>query len=598
MNKAVALASESTPPQSLEQISKQVDEYLQAARWADAKHLLQILLKLSPRNPGFLQRMSVVCNALNEVETAIEWLLKAIKEDLNNPDYHFMLGILYFNATKFDEAIAAYGQAIAHRPTFAEAHSNLGDVFCKKARFDEAIQSYQTAISLMPSAGQIYNNMGLALQRLGRSFDAIASFDRAQELEPRLVTAASNGLLASLYYHGYTAKQVFERHLEFARRFEDPLKVNWRPHTNERSTNRRLRLGYVSADLHNHSVANFAEPIITHHDKERFEVFFYYNNNYCDAVTARFQAAADGWRICTSWSDAQLSEAIRTDKIDILFDLSGHTGGNRLLTFARKPAPIQITWIGYPGTTGLSAMDYRFTDDNIDPPGTPDAFDTEKLVRLPATYPFQPPDESPPVSPLPALTASVFTVAYLGNMAKLNEKVIATWSRILLALPHARLLLGNAGNQSTQNWLLGVFAQHGIGTERLLLHSKIDLAQILKLSSQIDIALDTFPYNGATASMFGLWMGVPVVTLRGDRTVARLGTSILSRFDLTQFIANSESQYVDIVLQWAAGLPALSALRKSLRGRMEGIQDDPDQFRHAVERALIDMWVRWCERSF
>lgn len=572
-----------------------LDGHLNASRWEDARLLAHKLLKLAPGNPEYLFRMGVAVNGLGQAQEAAEWLGKAIAQDPGNADYHFTQALLWVNANQFDKAIAAYGHAIAHRPTFAQAHSNLGDALSKQNRFDEAIASYHQAIALMPQAGQIHSNLGLALQRVGRMAEALACFDQALTLEPGLIVAASNGLMASLYYHGYTAEQVFARHLAFAQRFEAPLKANWRPHTNDRSPQRRLRLGYVSADLRAHPVANFFEPIFMRHDKSRFEVFVYSNNAYRDAVTERFAAAADHWRACGPWSDVQLANAIRADQIDLLVDLSGHTAGNRLLALARKPAPVQVTWIGYPNTTGLAAMDYRLTDDNLDPPGLTDAFHTERLVRLPSLFPFQPAPESPPVTPLPALAAPVFTLACLNNMAKVNEAVVAVWSRLLLALPQARLLLGNAGNHSTQRWLLALFAAQGIGPERLSLRAKLGMAQYLALHGEIDLMLDPFPYTGGTSTMHSLWMGVPVVTLAGDRSASRQGASALSMVGLPEFIAKNEQEYIDTVLHWAADPDALNRLRQDLRQRMAAIQDDPGRFTRAVEQALADMWARWCE---
>lgn len=239
-------------------------------------------------------------------------------------------------------------------------------------------------------------------------------------------------------------------------------------------------------------------------------------------------------------------------------------------------------------------MDYRLTDANLDPPGLTDAWHTERLVRLPNLLPFQPSADCPAVTLLPGLTAPVFTLASLNNMAKLNEAVVATWSRILLTLPQARLVLGNAGNPSTQRWLLGLFAAHGIGAERLSLRAKMDMTQYLALHGEIDLALDPFPYNGGTTSMHSLWMGVPVVTLGGNQTAGRQGASAMSIAGLPQFIARDEQDYVDIALRWASDLPALNELRQGLRARMASVQTNPDQFVRAVDQALLDMWARWC----
>ncbi len=598
MNKATPAVQEKAPPLPPMTVSQMADmayQYVRAERWAEAQPLVERLLKLSPRDAGLLYYRGAICRGLGQLREAVDWLERSVKQEPGNADYQLALGAALIETGRVDPAIVAFQQSIASRPTLTKAYVFLANALFRKDRFDEAVAVCRKALEIAPDSAECHSELGVQLIRLGQIEQALASFDRALELDPDCMAAVSNRLLASLYYHGYTAQQVFERHLAFAQRFEAPLKVHWRPHDNERSTQRRLRLAYVSADFRDHSVANFAEPVIAHHNKERFEVFIYSNNNYCDAVTARFQAMADGWRSCASWSDAQLAEEIRKDKIDILIDLAGHTGGNRLLTFARKPAPVQVTWIGYPGTTGLSAMDYRLTDTYLDPPGLTDAYYTERLTRLPSVFPFRHAANSPPVTPLPALNSPLFTLACLNNLAKINEAGIAVWSRILLALPQARLVLCNAGNPSTQRWLLELFAKHGIGPERLSLRAKMGMLEYLALHGEIDLALDSFPYTGGTTSMHSLWMGVPVVTLEGLQSAGRQGAANIGMAGLPQFIARNEQEYVDIVLHWAADLPALNALRLGLRERVAGIYFNADQFVHDVEQAFVDMWAHWCQ---
>ena len=294
-------------------------------------------------------------------------------------------------------------------------------------------------------------------------------------------------------------------------------------------------------------------------------------------------------------SDDQLAERIRDDGIDILVDLSGHTGSNRLPVFARKPAPVQTTWIGYVGSTGLTAMDYRLTNAEVDPPGLTERYHSETLIRIPDTgIAYRPESDCPAVNSLPALTSDTFTFASLNNLIKINPSVIKVWRRILDALPHAKLMLGNATDRGTQERVLRQFNQAGIDTDRLILLPRMSFNDYLTLHHRIDVALDPFPYNGGTTTMHALWMGVPVITLTGEHMVSRCAVPLLSRVGLDDFVTHSEEAYVHRALQCAHDLPALDRIRQALRSRMSDSNQDARAVTRHIETAYRTMWRTWC----
>jgi predicted O-linked N-acetylglucosamine transferase (SPINDLY family) len=361
---------------------------------------------------------------------------------------------------------------------------------------------------------------------------------------------------------------------------------------------RRLRIGYVSGDFYGHSVAYYIEPILRHHDKKQFEVFCYYNLDKQDEVTARLKGYADHWIPCSFMTDEALAGRIRADQIDILVDLSGHTAHNRLMTFARKPAPVQATWIGYAGTTGLTAMDYRITDHYMDPPGLSERYHSEQLIRLPGSnVPFSPEACAPEVSELPALSSGQLTLSSLNTLNKINPQVIRLWGRILAALPQARLMLGNVTDPLIRQRLLDLFQEAGISEERLILHPRMSMSDYLALHRQIDFGLDPFPFTGATSTYHALWMGVPVITLAGDNAAARCGVATMGIVGLEQFITRSEEEYLQRTLSIAADLPALNRIRQSLRPKMQQTVCDAAGITRNLETAYRSMWRQWCQRK-
>jgi predicted O-linked N-acetylglucosamine transferase (SPINDLY family) len=352
----------------------------------------------------------------------------------------------------------------------------------------------------------------------------------------------------------------------------------------------------MSGDLRQHSVAYFLEPVLAHHDRRAVEVHAYATGLTQDAVTDRLQGLVDHWTGCTGLSDDALAGRIRSDGIDILVDLSGHTGGNRLRVFARKPAPVQVTYLGYAATTGLSAMDYRLTTAVVDPPGQ-EAYHSEALYRLPRSlWCYRPSAEAPEVNrETPAARHGVITFGSMNNIAKVSPETVALWGEILRRLPGSRLVMTSVPEGSVRATLTERFAAVGVEGPRLVLHGKLPAERFWEVLGGIDIGLDPFPYNGTTTTCETLWMGVPVVTLEGSSAVARSGVALLSLAGLPELIARDEPGYVRIALDLARDLPRLSALRAGLRPRLAAspLRDEPG-FTRELEEAYRAMWRRWC----
>ncbi|PKO62799.1 MAG: hypothetical protein CVU24_02475 [Betaproteobacteria bacterium HGW-Betaproteobacteria-18] len=513
-------------------------------------------------------------------------------------DAHMGLGTALREQGRLDEAIVCYQHAIELQPDDADAYYNLACALHDQGQLDQAAANYQQALFYKPSRVlETYSHLGNVLEAQGKLEDAIASYRQALLLAPDDAAAHSSLLFTMQYASDMSPAQRFQEHQRFAERFEAPFKPSWQAHTNNRDPERRLKVGYVSGDFRNHPVAFFIEPILANHDKSQVEVFGYYNHTQINSDTRRIAAFTDHWLACSDLNDEQLDERIRADGIDILVDLSGHTARNRLLVFARKPAPLQATWIGYSGSTGLTAMDYRITDAWMDPPGMTERYHSEALVRLPhGGLAFIQEPGCPEVNALPALSAGKLVFASLNTLNKINPAVVNVWGRILRALPQARLMLGNVTDGSLESRLLGLFEQVGIGASQLILQPRLTGADYLAIHQQIDIALDPFPYNGGTTTMHSLWMGVPVITLEGDHPLSRFGASLMSRVGLPEFICQSEDDYVQCALELAQDLPGLNRVRQSMRQRMSGPAWDAANITHNLETAYRDLWRTWCSQ--
>ncbi|MDB5961234.1 MAG: hypothetical protein JWP59_2528, partial [Massilia sp.] len=421
-------------------------------------------------------------------------------------------------------------------------------------------------------------------------------YRRTLALHPLYADAHSNLLFCLSQAENFDAAALTAEHARYAERFEAPLRTRWPQHANGRDPQRRLRIGIVSGDLREHPVAAFVEPVLAVLGRSAgLSLHAYSNNPYDDAVTQRLRGCFASWTRITGMDDDSVAARIGLDAIDILIDLSGHTAHNRLPVFARKPAPLQASWIGYPGTTGLTAMDYYLTDPYMLPPGQFDHQFTERLAHLPVTAPFLPSPLAPPVNSLPAIDNGYLTFGSFNRPSKLSRPVIALWSRVLRALPSSRMLLAAMPSDGSNEDIASLFALNGVARRRLDFFPRADIASYLALHHRVDVCLDTFPYSGGTTTLHALYMGVPTLTLAGDTAAGRQGASIMRHSGLPEFIAGDEAEFTALGVQLARDPGALSAIRAGLRQRFLAPSSDAmDAVADGVERALRAMWRRWC----
>lgn len=540
--------------------------------------------------------------ALDQTAAAIDSFRHAARLRPGHAESHYRLGSLLIEAGRFDAAAASLGRAIALRPADARALSNLGVACFGLGRFDEAADCQRRALRIDASLAPAHSNLGNALKELGRLDEAVASYRRALDLDPAYAVGHCNlgaalreqGLFNEaaasyrraleidefdfearsnlLFLYSYQAEASVDDSLAEARRFGELAAQRARPFTRwAGSPGGRLRVGFVSGDLRTHPVGFFAQSVLAALAQE-LDVLVYANQaeDASDPVSAGIKASAARWRNVLGVDDERLATAIHADAIDLLVDLSGHTAGNRLPMFAWRPAPVQLSWLGYCATTGLAAIDGFIADPWVAPPAVQAQF-SETIVRLPSTFLcFTPPAADLPVAPLPALATGPLTFGCFNKLGKINEAVITLWSRVLQAVPGSRLLLkahGLAGDSARQT-LFARFAERGIAADRLLLEGPSPRLDYLRAYDRVDIALDPFPYPGGTTSVEGLWMGVPVLSLRGQRALSRQGESILQNLGLPDWIASDTEDYLARAVRHAADLPALATLRAGLRPRL------------------------------
>jgi predicted O-linked N-acetylglucosamine transferase (SPINDLY family) len=516
-----------------------------------------------------------------------------------------LLGVLATGAGRLDTAVELIRRAIAIWPTGASYHCNLGNALRTRGQLDQASESYRQAIRLQPDFAEVHCNLGNILKDMGQFDEAIAAFRQAIRLDPDLAGADSNLILTLHYHPGYDGKMIQEELRRWNRQHAEPLKKLIQPHTNNRDPDRRLRIGYVSPDFRDCVVAPSLLPLLRHHDHRQMEIFCYANVLKPDRLTEQLRRHADVWRSIVGLSDPQAADLIRQDGIDILVDLGLHTGNNRLLVFAHKPAPVQATWLGYCSSTGVDAIDYRLSDPYMDPPdsdveGKPSTLSlySERTIRLPETYwCYSVAGPTPEPSPPPAAAAGYITFGCLNNFAKASLPVLDLWAEILQGVPRSRLIVHSYPG-SHLDTVRGRFAGKGISPDRLEFPGRQPWPQYVRTYGRIDIALDPFPWGGGITTCDALWMGVPVVSLVGRTAVGRGGASILTNVGVQELVARTPEQYVQIATDLAGDLPRLAELRRTLRGRMEAspLMDAP-RFARNVEAAYRQMWRNWCQHG-
>jgi protein O-GlcNAc transferase len=510
---------------------------------------------------------------------------------IGDPQFKFQLGNLLFAQGESAEAAAVFAEVLAIRPGFAEAHNNLGNALSKLGQMADAVHHYRRAVALAPAMDEAHNNLGCALFLLGQLGAAIAHYKEAIRLKADASAPYTNLVLALHYVPGVSGALIGETTRRWAATL--PRRLAQLSVPTGKSRSRKLRIGYVSGDFRNHPVAYFIENIIAAHDREAVEVFCYGNATTGDATTARIAEAADHWRDISSLSDHDAAHQITRDAIDILIDLSGHTAGNRLTLFARKPAPIQCTWLGYVGTTGLDEIDYIIADRFVIP-SQDDGLYSEQPYRLPNSYLcFTPPNVDIAVGRLPMLDSGTPTFGCFNNLLKINGAVVDLWSAVLAAVPQSRLYLKTAqlDDEAVRRGIASEFAARGIAGTRLRLAGGSPRQELLAAYNDVDIALDPFPFGGGTTTLEALWMGVPTITLRGDGFVGRVGESVLTTLGLPELVAASPTGYLTAAVDLAGDNDRLATLRTGLRQRLVSSPlCDAPAFARDLEAGYRAMW--------
>ena len=567
-----------------------------AGRTADAEASFRRALALDPRYLEAYNNLSVVLTDLGRSSEALESCRLALELDPDSYSAHNNRARALQDLGRLPEAEASFRQALKIKPDSPEAHNFLGVALQALGRSDEALASYRRALELDPGYPKAHSNLGSQLHSLGRSSDAEACFRRAMELKPDYHEAHTNLIFLLDFLEGYGTKEQQEERDRWYARHGERFAGSIQPHENQRDPGRRLRIGYVSADFRQHSACSAFAPILLGHDRSEFEVVCYSGVKREDEVTRLLREGVDEWHSTLGVSDAALAEQVRSDRIDILVDLSGHTEGNRLLVFARKPAPVQVTAWGHATGTGVRTIDYFLSDPVLVPQPERGLF-AEEVFDLPCWLCYAAPAYLPAVPGLPVLGGEPFTFGCINRVEKISERAIAAWGRILGQVPGSRLLLKDArlGDPGVGKRLLERLGQAGIGPERVSLIGFTPHAEHLKAYHAVDMGLDPFPQNGGVSTAEALWMGVPVVALNGRTLSGRIGASILSALQMQDWVADSEEQYVDIAVAAARDLQGLANARAQLPARMAAsVFGDQTRYTRAVEAAYRTMWRRWC----
>jgi protein O-GlcNAc transferase len=550
-------------------------------------------VSLWPRWPQASNNLGIWLSETGQPEDALAAFDAALSADPNYAEAHSNRANVLRRLGRLEEAAAEYRQAIALRNDYAEAHNNLGDLLRQCGRLTEAADAFRSALELRPNLAASHGNLGNVLKEQGDLNGAIACYSRAVDLDSNDAAADSNRIYTLYFHPEYDPARILNEHRlwndRHARRFQSEIPR----HENAPFPRRRLKIGYVSPDFRDHCQAMFTLPLLANHDRDRFEIHCYSDVTSPDATTDRLRNHVDVWRNIAGMPDAQAAHLIHQDKIDIFVDLTVHMAHNRLLVFARKPAPVQVTWLGYPGTTGLETMDYRLSDPYLDPPAN-DGFCTEHTIRLPHTFwCYDPPTVGLEPNPLPAIDNGFVTFGCLNNFCKINDATLRLWARVMQSTPNSRLLL-LAPEGDVRARVLGVLKETSIDSSRIDFVARQSRWQYLNTFHRIDICLDTFPYNGHTTSLDSFWMGVPVVTKTGAAAVSRGGWSQLSNLGLTELADDRDDWFVRVAADLAADIDRLRKLRSTLRGRMTAspLMNAP-RFARNIESAYRAMWECW-----
>ena len=602
-------------------------------RFKEAEAGFRAALSINPDYPEALLGLGRTFRETGRLDEARKAYSRAVRIRPDSAETHFNLGNIHKDLGRFEDAVTSYQQALAINPDYAQALCNLGSAFREMGRADPAMACYRRALDSDPDFAAVYNNMSILHTEQGRITEAIACCKRAQALRadfaesynnlaralkysgkvkesitwyekslalaPETAFVHSNFLYALSYLEDVSPEAVIQAHRNWAKCHGATVARRFKDHSNAADPRRRLRVGYVSPDFRRHPVATFIEPVLTKHDRSAVEVICFSEVRKKDAVTRRLRQLADRWYDTAGITDQRLAGMIQAAGVDILVDLAGHTAGNRMPLFSFRPAPVQATYLGYPNTTGLSTVNYRITDAWADPPGQTEAWHTEELVRLDQGFLcYTPPTVAPEVGPPPHRETGSVTFGSFNNMAKFNAGVASLWAAVLKTVPGSRLIMKfkSLSDPEVRQTVIDAFGANGVSPDRLSLHGFLPSnADHFAFYNQIDIALDTIPYNGTTTTCEALWMGVPVIALAGRTHAARVGVSILTGLGLSELVAQSREDYVQTAAALARDCRRLGALRKGLRLRLQASPLlDGTAFTRRLENAYRAMWRCWC----
>jgi predicted O-linked N-acetylglucosamine transferase (SPINDLY family) len=591
----------------------------------------RLAIQLSPSSADLHNNLGTALVAIGKTEDAGQSFQTAVDIDPEHAEAHNNLGATLRSLNKSAESVPLFEKSVELNGTFVEAWANLAAARSETGRPSEALEAVDHAISLKTDSASLHflrgnilrdlhhfdeaieatreslrhepdyvpalTALGFALMERGELDEAMGSLKRSIELKPDPQTH-SNVMMGVNYHPAYTPAEHLAAHQGWAELHEKPHIANWKPHLNDRSPDRKLRVGYVSPDFRGHSVSYFLTPVLENHDHDQFEIFGYAHLSHADMSTWRLRSCIDEWREISARHPDQVAELIRADKIDILVEVAGHTANNALTAFARKPAPIQINMIGFPSTTGLSAIDYRVTDELCDPTGVTDPFNTENLLRMPDIFwCYLPPHDAPAIGPLPADQNRSITFTSANNFTKVTPQVQSVWAGLLRAVPNSRLIMQTTAlaGEYTKRVVTERFAAEGIPADRLDFRKSTDFQTYLKLLNESDFTLDPFPFNGGTTTCHSLWMGAPVITLAGDRHASRMGLSMMTCIGLPEFVARTPDEYIQIAVTFANDLPRLGAIRAGMRDRLLASPLlDAKKYTRNLEAAYRQVWRHWC----
>jgi protein O-GlcNAc transferase len=585
-------------------------------RFDDAISAYRNAIAHDPEMADAYNNLGILLKAAGQIDAAVEQYRNALQRNPSQSSAQNNLGNALRSTGRFSEAETAYRKAIAIDPAVAAYWSNLGSVLDAQEKSIEGLEAFAQAVALRPDFSEAHNNIGNAKKNLGDLDGALAAYQRAIEVEPDNQGAHSNRLYTMYFHPGYSAQRIAEEHRAWNAQHAAalapaaiacgtaaPAVIDGRskPAAASRGTlpaatvphrkRSRLRIGYVAPFFRDHCQSFFTMPLLSHHDRSQFEIFIYSDVAVPDAITAKLRCYTDTWRNTMSLNDASLAERIRADEIDILVDLCLHMSDNRLLAFARKPAPVQVTWLGYPGTTGLQSIDYRLTDSFLDPEDREDAGGySERSYRLPDTFwCYDPLTTQPAVNELPLLRNGFVTFGCLNNFCKVNEPTLDLWAGVLLAVANSRLLL--LAPPAARQRIAEALQSRGVSSDRIQFVGRMGRQQYLATYHQTDIGLDTIPYNGHTTTLDAFWMGVPVITLVGTAPAGRAGWSQLNNLQLTELAAVSPAEFTRIATELSAGTQRLQSFRLTLRDRLAASPlMDGARFAKGVETAYRAMW--------